>query len=49
MPEPQNAYDIIIEIADQLSSGFKTEGFLPSLWLAVILAFFGSIIDAMLF
>ena len=43
------AYAIIIEIADQLSSGFKTDGFLPSLWLAVILALFGSIIDVMLF
>ncbi|MFC6860286.1 phage holin family protein [Zunongwangia atlantica] len=43
------AYAIIIEITDKLSSGFKTEGFLPSLWLAVILALFGSILDTMLF
>ncbi|MDN3593534.1 phage holin family protein [Zunongwangia endophytica] len=43
------AYAIIIEIADQISSDFKTEGFLPSLWLAVILALFGSILDAMIF
>ncbi len=43
------AYAIIIEIVDQLSSGFKTDGFMPSLWLAVIMALFGSILDALIF
>lgn len=40
---------IIIEIADKLSSGFKTRGFMPSLILAVIIALVGSIVDAFLF
>lgn len=43
------AYAIIIEMADQLSSDFKTVGFLPSLWLAIILAIAGGITDALLF
>lgn len=43
------AYAIIIEIADQLSSDFKTKGFLPSLWLAVFIAIVGAIVDAILF
>ncbi len=43
------AYAIIIEIADKFSSDFKTEGFLPSLWLAVFLAIVGGIVDAILF
>ncbi|MGK7395740.1 MAG: phage holin family protein [Candidatus Cyclobacteriaceae bacterium M3_2C_046] len=40
---------IIIEIADQMSSGFNTKGFWPSLWLAIIIALVGSIVDAILF
>lgn len=40
---------IVIEIADQLSTGFNTRGFTPSLILAVIIALVGSIVDAMLF
>lgn len=40
---------IIIEIADKLSKDFKTVGFLPSIWLAVILAIVGAIVDAILF
>lgn len=40
---------IIIEITDQLSSGFKTRGFMPSLILAVIIAFVGSLVDLFLF
>lgn len=36
---------IVIEITDQLSKGFKTEGFLPSLWLAIILAIVGSLVN----
>ena len=40
---------IIIEIADKMSSGFNTKGFTPSLILAVIIAFVGSIVDWMLF
>ena len=43
------AYAIIIEIADQFSSDFKTEGFLPSLWLAVFIAIVGGIVDWILF
>src|SRR5690606_9671563 len=36
---------VVIEIADQLSSGFNTKGFLPSLWLAIIIAVVGSLVD----
>lgn len=43
------AYAIIIELADKLSKDFKTVGFLPSLWLAIILAIVGGIVDAVLF
>ena len=39
------AYAIIIEIADKLSKDFKTYGFMPSLWLAVLLALVGAIVD----
>lgn len=42
-------YAVIIELADQLSSDFKTEGFLPSLWLAIFIAIVGGIVDAILF
>ncbi|HKL36180.1 MAG TPA: phage holin family protein [Salegentibacter sp.] len=42
-------YAIIIEIADQFSEDFKTEGFLPSLWLAIFIAIVGGIVDAILF
>jgi len=40
---------IIIEIADKLHTGFYTKGFLPSLWLAIIIAIAGSLLDAILF
>lgn len=40
---------IIIEIADKVSSDFHTVGFLPSLWLAIILAIVSAILDAILF
>ena len=40
---------IIIEIADQMSSGFNTKGFWPSLWLAIIIAVVGTVVDAILF
>ena len=40
------AYAVIIEIADKLSSDFKTRGFMPSLWLAILLAAVGAIVDA---
>ncbi len=43
------AYAIVIEIADKLTSDFKTEGFLPSLWLAILIAIVGAIVDALLF
>ena len=42
------AYAIIIEIADKLSSDFKTHGFMPSLWLAVLLAAVAAIVDAII-
>lgn len=42
-------YAIIIELADKLSKDFKTVGFLPSLWLAIILAIVAAIVDAILF
>ena len=43
------AYAIIIEVADQLSTGFNTEGFWPSLWLAIILALISAVLDGILF
>ncbi len=43
------AYAIIIELADQVSKDFKTIGFVTSIWLAVILALAGALVDAMLF
>lgn len=43
------AYAIVIEIADKLSSDFKTDGFLPSVWLAIFIAIAGTIVDAILF
>ncbi|GAB2771349.1 phage holin family protein [Salinimicrobium soli] len=42
------AYAIIIELADKLSKDFRTVGFLPSLWLAIILAVVGGIVDAII-
>ncbi len=42
-------FAIIIELADKLSKDFKTIGFSTSLWLAVILAIVGAIVDAILF
>lgn len=42
------AYAIIIELADKFSKDFKTRGFAPSFWLAVILAVVGAIVDAII-
>lgn len=42
------AYAIIIELASKLSSDFKTHGFAPSLWLAILLAVVGAIVDALI-
>lgn len=42
------AYAFVIEIADKLSSDFKTHGFLTSLWLAILLAVVGTIVDALI-
>lgn len=42
------AYAIIIELADKFSSDFKTRGFMPSLWLAILLAVVGAIVDAII-
>ncbi len=39
------AYAIVIEIIDQVRKDFKTEGFLPSLWLAIAMAIVWGIID----
>lgn len=43
------AFALIIEITDQISEGFSTEGFWPSLWLAAILALVGAGLDGLLF
>lgn len=43
------AYAFIIEIANRLSRGFKTIGFMPSLYLAIILATVSAIVDLILF
>lgn len=42
------AYAIIIELADKLSKDFNTVGFVPSVWLAIILAVVGGIVDAII-
>lgn len=42
------AYAIIIELADKFSTDFKTRGFAPSLWLAIILATVAAIVDAII-
>lgn len=42
------AYAIIIEIADRFSTDFKTRGFMASVWLAVIMAIVGAIVDAII-
>ena len=39
---------IIIEIVDKMHAGFYTKGFLPSLWLAIIIAIVGSVVDVLL-
>lgn len=36
---------IVIEIIDQFRKDFKTDGFMPSLWLSIILAIAWGIID----
>ncbi|TRO65244.1 phage holin family protein [Christiangramia sabulilitoris] len=43
------AFAIVIEIADKLTSDFKTDGFMASIWLAVFIALAGGILDAILF
>lgn len=40
---------IIIELASKLSKDFHTVGFMPSVWLAVILAIVSAILDGILF
>ncbi len=42
-------YAIIIELADKLTSDFKTEGFWSSVLLAILLALFSGIVDAVIF
>ncbi len=39
------SYAIVIELVDQLTTGFKTDGFMASLWLAILLAIVGAIVD----
>ncbi|MBS0000145.1 MAG: phage holin family protein [Cyclobacteriaceae bacterium] len=39
------AYAIIIEIIDQFRKDFNTRGFLPSLWLSIILAVSWGVVD----
>lgn len=43
------SFAIVIEIVDQFSKGFNTRGFLPSLWLAILLAIVGAILDGLFF
>lgn len=43
------AYAIVIEIADKISDDFKTHGFGASVWLAVLIAIAGGIVDAIMF
>lgn len=43
------AYAIVIEIADKVSSDFKTHGFWSSVGLAVALSIFSEIVDAVIF
>lgn len=43
------AYAIVIEIADKVSSDFKTHGFWASVWLAIALSIFSGIVDAVIF
>ncbi|MDX1761141.1 MAG: phage holin family protein [Christiangramia sp.] len=40
---------IIIEIADKMTSDFKTDGFGSSVGLAILIAIFSAIVDALLF
>ena len=42
------AYAIIIEIIDQFRNDFNTEGFMPSLWLSIILAVSWGVVDVIL-
>lgn len=42
------AYAIIIEIIDQFRNDFDTEGFMPSLWLSIILAVSWGVVDFVL-
>ncbi len=39
------AYAVIIEVIDQYRDDFDTNGFLPSLWLSVLLAITWGVID----
>ena len=39
---------IIIEVIDRFSSGFRTDGFAPSLWLALIIALVNAVVFALL-
>jgi putative membrane protein len=42
-------YAIVIEIVDKFMDGFNTKGFLPSLWLSIIIAIAGAIVDGIFF
>ncbi|GAB5523441.1 MAG: hypothetical protein Roseis2KO_13130 [Roseivirga sp.] len=39
------AYAIIIEVIDQYRNDFNTDGFLPSLWLSILLAITWGVVD----
>ncbi len=39
------AYAVIIEVIDQYRDDFDTDGFLPSLWLSILLAITWGVID----
>lgn len=42
------AYAVIIEVVDQYREDFNTDGFLPSLWLSIVLAITWGVIDYMI-
>lgn len=39
------AYAIVIEVIDKMRKDFNTDGFMPSLWLSIILAITWGVID----
>ena len=42
------AYAFVIQMVSSLKSGFKTSGFFAALWLAMLLALVGSVLDGVI-